>query len=173
MKKIILLLYFILTACAGIPEGIKPIDHFDVNRYIGKWYEIARLDNRFERGLNQITAEYSLRDDGGINVVNSGVNIESGKREYAEGKAYFIDKPDVGSLKVSFFGPFYGGYHIIELDRQNYGYVLIAGSDRDYLWILSRTPQLDETILKSLTAKAKSLGYITDKLIFTEQLPVN
>jgi apolipoprotein D and lipocalin family protein len=169
MKKIFLLLFSFLTACTTIPEGIKPISNFDVNRYVGKWYEIARLDNRFERGLKQITAEYSLRDDGGINVVNSGVNIESGKREYANGKAYFIDKPDVGSLKVSFFGPFYGGYHIIDLDRKNYGYVMIAGSGRDYLWILARTPKLDETVLKSLMTKAKSLGYATDQLILPEQ----
>jgi apolipoprotein D and lipocalin family protein len=96
--------------------------------------------------LEEIAAEYSLRGDGGVKVVNSGVNIESGKREFAEGKAYFIDKPDVGSLKVSFFGPFYGGYHIIDLDRENYGYAMIAGSDRDYLWILARTPKLDELV---------------------------
>jgi apolipoprotein D and lipocalin family protein len=169
MKLLILLIFSLLTACAGIPYGIKPITNFDVTRYVGKWYETARLDNRFERGLKQITAEYSLRDDGGLRVINSGVNIESDKREYAEGKAYFIDNPNVGSLKVSFFGPFYGGYHIIELDRENYGYVMIAGSDRDYLWILSRKPKLDETVLKSLTAKAKSLGFQTDQLIFPEQ----
>lgn len=169
MKFLILLIFSLLAACAGIPYGIKPITHFDVTRYVGKWYEIARLDNRFERGLKQITAEYSLRDNGGLRVINSGVNIESGQREYAEGKAYFIDSPDVGSLKVSFFGPFYGGYHIIELDRENYGYVMIAGSGRDYLWVLSRKPKLDETVLKSLTAKAKSLGFQTDRLIFPEQ----
>jgi len=173
MKKIILLTFLFLTACTGIPDGIKPIDHFDVNRYVGKWYEIARLDNRFERGLEEITAKYSLRGDGGVNVVNSGVNIESGKREFAEGKAYFIDKPDVGSLKVSFFGPFYGGYHIIDLDQANYGYALIAGSDRDYLWILARTPKLDELVLKNLTAKANALGFKTDRLIFPKQTPSN
>lgn len=173
MKYIILLIFTFITACAGIPEGIKPVSNFDVNRYIGVWYEIARLDNRFERGLNQISAEYRLRDDGGLTVINSGYNIESGKREYAEGKAYFTGNPDVGSLKVSFFGPFYGGYHIIELDRENYSYVMIAGSDRDYLWILSRTPKLDEIALNSLIAKAKTLGFKTDQLIFSEQLPTN
>jgi apolipoprotein D and lipocalin family protein len=173
MKYIILLLLSLLTACTTIPEGIKPISAFNVNRYTGKWYEIARLDNRFERGLKQITAEYSLRDDGGINVINSGVNIKTGERESAEGKAYFIGNPDIGSLKVSFFGPFYGGYHIVELDRDNYSYALIAGSDSDYLWILSRTPKLDETTLKRLTAKAKSLGYATEKLVFPEQSPAD
>ena len=169
MKYIILSLFSVLMACAGIPENIKPITDFNVNRYVGKWYEIARLDNRFERGLREITAEYSLRDDGGINVINSGVNVESGKRESAEGKAYFIDKPNVGSLEVSFFGPFYGGYHIIDLDKENYRYAMIAGSDSDYLWILSRTPNLDEAVLISLTAKAKALGYATEKLIFPKQ----
>ncbi len=169
MKYLILALFFVLSACAGIPESIQPIDNFDVNRYLGKWYEIARLDNRFERGLKQITAEYSLRDDGGVNVLNSGVNIESGQREYARGKAYYTDKPDVGSLKVSFFGPFYGGYHIVELDKDNYQYSLIAGSDRDYLWILARQPTLDESILQKLKARAQSLGFDTDKLIYPKQ----
>lgn len=169
MKKIILLTFILLTSCAGIPEGIKPINDFDVNRYVGKWYEIARLDNRFERGLNQIIAEYSFRGDGGIKVINSGVNIESGKREFAEGKAYFIDKPDVGSLKVSFFGPFYAGYHIIELDKQNYSYAMIAGSDRDYLWILARKPKLDGIDLQNLIDKAKQLGFATQHLIYPEQ----
>jgi apolipoprotein D and lipocalin family protein len=174
MKALIItILLTFLSACTAIPEGIKPIADFEVNRYVGKWHEIARLDNRYERGLDQITAEYSLRDDGGINVTNSGVNVESGKRESAEGKAYFIGKPTVGSLKVSFFGPFYGGYHIIDLDRENYGYAMIAGSDRDYLWILSRTPKLDEAVLNSLTAKAKTLGYATEKLIFPKQPPAD
>lgn len=169
MKLLILSIFSLFTACAGIPEGIEPVNNFDVNRYVGKWYEIARLDNRFERGLDQITAEYHLRDDGGLTVINSGYNIESGKQEFAEGKAYFTGSSDVASLKVSFFGPFYGGYHIIELDKDNYRYVMIAGSDRDYLWILSRTPKLDEAVLKNLIAKAKSLGFLTDTLIFPRQ----
>jgi apolipoprotein D and lipocalin family protein len=168
MKKIIFLLFCLLSACTSIPEGIEPISDFDVSRYIGKWYEIARLENRFERGLKEITAEYSLRDDGGLKVLNSGVRIDSGKREFAEGKAYFIDKPDVGSLKVSFFGPFYGGYHIIELDK-DYRYVMISGSDRDYLWILAREPKLDVAVLQGLIGKAKQLGFNTEKLLYPEQ----
>ncbi len=166
MKKIIFLIFFFLSSCTGIPKGINPVTDFDVNRYVGKWYEIARLDNRFERGLDQITAEYSLRSDGGINVTNSGVNIETGKREFAEGKAYFIDKPNVGSLKVSFFGPFYGGYHIIELDKENYNYALIAGSDSDYLWILARKPELEDAVLQRLIGKAKQLGFSAEQLIY-------
>jgi apolipoprotein D and lipocalin family protein len=169
VKNTYLLLFVFLSACTTIPEGISPINGFDINRYVGKWYEIARLDNRFERGLNQITAEYSLRDDGGVNVTNSGVNSKSGNREYAKGKAYFIDKPDVGSLKVSFFGPFYGGYHIIDLDKESYRYVMIAGSDRDYLWILAREPKMDNAVLQNLIGKAKRLGFNTEQLIYPEQ----
>lgn len=169
MKAIFLVIVLILTACTGIPEGIKPVEQFDVSRYLGKWYEIARLDHRFERGLTAINAEYSLRADGGLKVLNSGYNIKTGERDQAEGKAYFLGKPDIGSLKVSFFGPFYGGYHIIELDKLDYQYAMITGPDRDYLWILARTPTLDKAILQRLIARAKSLGFAVDKLIFTEQ----
>lgn len=169
MKKIVLFASFVLCACVSVPEGISPIKDFNVNRYLGKWYEIARLENRFEEGLKQITAEYTVLEDGEIKVLNRGVNIETGKPEVAEGKAFFIDKPNVGSLKVSFFWPFYGGYHIVELDRENYGYVMISGSDRDYLWILAREPKLDSDILKKLIDKASQLGFNTSKLIFPEQ----
>lgn len=102
-------------------------------------------------------------------MLNSGYNIETGERDQAEGKAYFLGKPDIGSLKVSFFGPFYGGYHIIELDKLGYQYAMITGPDRDYLWILARTPTLDQAILQRLIARAKDLGFAVDKLIFTEQ----
>ncbi len=167
MMRCMLLLFLLgLSACAGIPEGIKPIDGFDVSRYTGTWFEIARLDNWFEQGLDKITAEYSMRNDGGIKVINSGLNIKTGKREFAEGKAYFIDNPDIGSLKVSFFGSFYGGYHIIALDKENYNYVLIAGSDRDYLWILARQPTLAPEVLQKLKDQAQSLGFETDKLVY-------
>ncbi|OQK16023.1 lipocalin [Methyloprofundus sedimenti] len=169
MKAIFFSLFFILTACTGIPEGIKPVEQFDVSRYLGKWYEIARLDHRFERGLTAINAEYSLREDGGLKVLNSGYNIKTGERDQAEGKAYFLGKPDIGSLKVSFFGPFYGGYHIIALDKLDYQYAMITGPDLDYLWILARTPTLDQAILQRLIARAKGLGFAVDKLIFTEQ----
>ncbi|MDF1583847.1 MAG: lipocalin family protein [Methyloprofundus sp.] len=169
MKALFFSLFFILTACTGLPKGIKPVEQFEVNRYLGKWYEIARLDHRFERGLTAINADYSLRSDGGLKVLNSGYNIETGEREQAEGKAYFLGEPDIGSLKVSFFGPFYGGYHIIELDKKAYQYAMITGPDLDYFWILARTPTLDQAILQRLIARAKTLGFAVDKLIFTDQ----
>lgn len=162
------LLCVFLSACAGIPEGIQPVTGFQVERYLGKWYEIARLDHPFERGLEQVSAEYSQREDGDIRVLNRGFNTRQQKFEEAEGRAKFVGQPDVGQLKVSFFGPFYGGYNIVELDP-NYQYVLVAGNNRDYLWILARTPQLEAAVQQRLVAKAKSLGFATDQLIFVKQ----
>lgn len=169
IKYGLLLVCLALSACASMPEGIKPVSEFDVNRYTGKWYEIARLDNWFEQGLEKITAEYALRPDGGVDVINSGYNPKNRERESAVGKAYFIGDPNVGSLKVSFFGPFYGGYHIIALDKVNYNYALIAGSDRDYLWILARQPNLQIAVLQDLKNQAQALGFKTDKLIYPQQ----
>lgn len=171
IKQFALILALLLHGCTGIPEGVTVIKDFNVNRYQGKWYEIARLDHSFERGLHRITAEYRLRDDNGIDVINRGYNEETGEWEQAQGRAYFIDTPDSGRLKVSFFGPFYGGYNIIELDKLNYAYALVAGPDRSYLWILSRTPVLDRAILDKLVHKAKTLGFATNQLIYPKQVP--
>ena len=157
-----------LSACTGAPEGVEVVSGFDLNRYLGTWYEIARLDHSFERGLSSITATYSLRDDGGVRVINRGYNAEEGEWDEAEGKAYFVGDEDVGQLKVSFFGPFYGGYNVIELDQDGYQYSMVAGPDRSYLWILSRTPALEETIFERLVAKARELGFPTDELIIVE-----
>lgn len=168
MKPLLLVIIFLINGCTGIPDGIKPVEQFEVNRYLGKWYEIARLDHSFERNLKAISAEYSLRDDGGINVLNSGYDIETGKLKLAEGKAYFTGSSDIGSLKVSFFGPFYGGYHIIALDKKAYQYAMVTGPDRNYLWLLSRTPRLDPMIMEQMIARAKILGFEVEKLIFTE-----
>lgn len=165
---LLLAVTFWLAGCVGIPDGVTPVSGFEVNRYLGKWYEIARLDHSFERGLEQVTAEYSLRDDGDIRVINRGFNTAKQKWEQAEGHAKFVGSPDVGRLKVSFFGPFYGGYNIVELDP-DYRYVMIVGNDRDYLWILSRTPQLDAAVRQGLVEKAKALGFATESLITVKQ----
>ena len=159
---------FWLAGCVGIPEGVTPVSGFEVNRYLGKWYEIARLDHSFERGLEQVTAEYSLREDGDIRVINRGFNTAKQEWKQAEGRAKFVGSPDEGRLKVSFFGPFYGGYNIVELDP-NYQYVMIVGNDRDYLWILSRTPQLAAGVQQRLVEKAKTLGFAADTLIYVKQ----
>ena len=166
MKTLFLLIITLLTGCTGIPEGITVVDGFEINRYLGTWYEIARLDHRFERGLENISATYTLRDDGGVDVLNKGWDTKAGEWHEAQGKAYFVGQPDKGRLKVSFFGPFYGGYNIIELDKKDYAYSMVSGPDRSYLWILSRTKHLPETTLQALIGRAKALGFATDKLIF-------
>jgi apolipoprotein D and lipocalin family protein len=126
------------------PKGVQPINNFDASRYLGKWYEVARLENRFERGLERVTATYGQRSDGGI-MVNRGYDPRKQKWSESEGKAYFTAAPTTAALKVSFFGPFYGGYNVIALDSQ-YQYALVSGPDRGYLWILSRTPTIPEPL---------------------------
>lgn len=163
-----LALILLLSGCVGIPDNIKPVEGLDAQRYLGTWHEIARLENRFETGLEQISAQYSLREDGGLRVLNRGYNPEEKRWKEAEGKAYFVGSPTQGRLKVSFFGPFYGAYNIIALD-ENYGWSLVCGPDRSYLWILARTPHLPDSVLKDLVGKAKSLGFETDRLIYAKQ----
>lgn len=158
-----------LSGCLGIPEGVKPVQDFEIERYLGTWYEIARLDHSFERGLSNVTAEYSLRDDGGVRVINRGFKTSANEWDEAEGKAYFVDDQTLGKLKVSFFGPFYGAYNVIALDEQAYQWSLVVGPDTGYLWILSRTPVLEQAIIDQLISKAKSHGFDTDKLIFVSQ----
>jgi len=167
-RLIALCLSVLLNACTGMPEGVKPVTGFELDRYLGTWHEIARLDHSFERGLSDVTAEYSLREDGGVKVINSGYNAENKKRQSAEGKAYFIESPDIARLKVSFFGPFYGAYNIIALDKKDYRYVMIAGNTRDYLWILARSPELETEILQSLIDQANTLGFPTQDLIYLQ-----
>jgi apolipoprotein D and lipocalin family protein len=167
-RSLFLGLLVLLGACTGVPDGVEVIDGFELDRYLGTWYEIARLDHSFERGLTNVTANYSMREDGGVRVLNLGYDPEKGEWDEAEGKAYFIGQTDVGSLKVSFFGPFYGGYNIIELDKANYQYSVVAGPDRGYLWILARTPDLDPTTRDRLVSVARDLDFPVDELIFVE-----
>ena len=174
MRKLTALLVsplaFLLAACTGIPQGIEAVNDFQLERYLGKWYEIARLDHSFERGLSDVSAVYALRTGGGVSVLNRG--YDSGREQWkeAQGKADFIDSDTAtrGSLKVSFFGPFYGGYHIVALDA-DYRWSLVVGPDRDYLWILARERRLPEAVKAELLAKARQLGFATDKLIWVSQ----
>jgi apolipoprotein D and lipocalin family protein len=168
MKKLLLFLCLVLLACTGDDAKYKAITGFEADKYLGTWYEIARLDHSFERGLDKVYAEYSLREDGGMKVINHGFDTKKQKWNEAVGKAYFVETPDVGRLKVSFFGPFYGAYTIVELDKTSYSYALVTGGD-DYLWILSRTPQMSYIVKQQLIAKAKALGFETDKLIYPNQ----
>lgn len=156
------------SGCSGIPDGAEAVSGFELDRYLGQWYEVARLDHRFERGLSNVTATYSMRDDGGVSVVNRGYKVGESEWDEATGKAYFVGDADVGQLKVSFFGPFYGGYNVLELDKDDYQYALVAGPDRRYLWILSRSPELDATVLSALIEKASGLDFPTDELIYVD-----
>jgi len=168
MKKILTVLVLFLAGCVSVPENITPVDNFSLERYLGKWYEIARLDHSFERGLTSVNAEYSLRSDGGVRVINRGYSQKEKKWKEVEGKGYFVDLKDVGFLKVSFFGPFYGSYVVFDLDKDNYSYALVCGPDKSYLWILARSPQIDDKLKKQLVEKAASLGFNTGKLIYIQ-----
>jgi apolipoprotein D and lipocalin family protein len=170
MKRVVApLLLLLLAGCYNTPQGVQPVESFDLNRYLGKWYEIARLDHSFERGLEQVTAEYSLRDDGGITVVNRGFSQEDNEWSQAEGKAYFVDDEGTGHLKVSFFGPFYSSYVIFGLDEENYQYAFVSGPRLSYLWLLSRKPTVSEEVMNEFLEKAGSLGFETEKLIYVRQ----
>lgn len=167
MRSMALLMWLMLTGCSGIPQGLKPVENFDLARYLGHWYEIARLDHSFERGLSKVTANYRLLDDGRVEVINRGFDAGKGNWREADGVARFQGARDIGSLEVSFFGPFYGAYNVLVLDP-DYRYALVAGPDRDYLWILARESQLERVVLDELIAQAAEWGFPTDQLIFVE-----
>ena len=169
IKKFLLItIPFIVTACTGKPDGIVAVKEFELDRYLGTWYEIARLDHSFERGLNNITAEYSLRDDGGVKVINRGFSREDNDWQQAEGKAYFVNQTDNGHLKVSFFGPFYGSYIVFELDKKDYQYAFVSGPDTSYLWLLAREPQVEKNVTELFVKRAQESGFDTSKLIYVE-----
>ncbi|ADZ40880.1 TPA: outer membrane lipoprotein Blc [Yersinia enterocolitica] len=160
----------LLSVACGVtpPKDMKIVDNFQLPRYLGTWYEIARLDHSFERGLDNVTANYSPRDDGGVKVINRGYNAKKQQWQESIGKAYFIGSPQQASLKVSFFGPFYGGYNVIDLDDE-YQHALIAGPNREYLWILSRTPTIDNQTRDRLVSVAKHYGFPVEELIWVKQ----
>lgn len=177
MRIFSLLIVVLFTAACSkeMPQAAKEsvVQSVDANQYLGTWYEIARLDNRFEKGLEQVTANYSLEKDGSIKVVNRGYNPETKEWKEVTGKALFVDPANedgtrTGRLKVTFSWPFYGAYNIIELDKPYYNYALVSGG-QDYLWILSRTPQLNYPVKQHLMAQAKEMGYATDELVFVKQ----
>ena len=167
MKKIFLLacVVSLFAACdASTKVDNSTVKSVDLNRYLGSWYEIAKYDHYFERDLDYAMARYTLRDDGKIDVLNTG--IKDGRAKDAKGIAKTTDVP--GLLRVSFFGPFFGDYRIMMLD-EDYQYVLVGGSTDKYLWILSRTPQLDDATLSLILAEADRRGYDTSKLIWVKQ----
>ena len=161
------LLLLPLWGCQTIPARLTAVSPFDKSRYLGKWYEIARYDLVFERNLNQTTAEYSLNEDGSVRVLNRGYDTVKKNWRQASGTARFVGADTVGMLKVSFFGPFYAGYNVLALD-DDYRYALVCGSNRDYLWILSRTPSLPPDIRSLYLNKARGMGFDTEKLLWID-----
>lgn len=157
----------LLKSCRTIPKNVAAVKPFSIERYLGRWYEIARFDFRFERGLNNVTADYSLNEDGTIKVVNRGFDYKNQEWKQSVGKARFVSIPGVAKLKVSFFGPFYSGYNVIALDV-DYKYALVCGKNLNYLWILSREKTIPETIRQDFLQKAKDYGFNVSKLIWVE-----
>lgn len=156
---------FALAGCTGVPDSVEPVSPFTLKRYLGEWHEVARMDHRFERGLTRVTAEYSMREDGGVRVINRGYNAEKGEWNEAEGRAYFVGEPNVGRLKVSFFGPFYGAYNIAKLEP-DYSMALVVGPNFDYLWILAREPNPAPEQCQTYADYAASLGADISALIW-------
>ena len=154
-------------SCSSIPKGAVAIEPFVKDKYLGKWYEIARLDFKYEKNLNNTTAEYSLNKNGTIKVDNKGYNTKDEKWDQSIGKAKFVRDDNIGMLKVSFFGPFYGGYNVIAIDSE-YKYALIAGSSLKYLWFLSREVSMPDEIKNKYLKMAKEIGYTTADLIWVE-----
>lgn len=166
MKKNIIASFFafLMAGCAAQKIDNTPVKSLDLQRYLGEWYEIARFDHRFERGLEYCKANYVLCCEDRINVVNTG--IKNGEPKTANGKAKTTDTPAL--LRVSFFGPFYSDYRVLMLG-DNYEYALVGSGSDKYLWILSRTPQLDESVKKAILAEATRRGYDVSKLIWVKQ----
>lgn len=158
-----------LPGCAvSVPQGVQPVTNFDASKYMGTWYELARIDHRFEKGLTQVTATYSLNADGSVTVLNRGYDPAKQQWREAQGKACFLRQADEAALKVSFFGPFYGGYNVVSLDDQ-YQTALVIGSSVDYVWILSRSKTIAEAQRQALLEKAQSLGVDLAQVVRVEQ----
>lgn len=159
----------LLAGCSTTPPAnVTPVTPFELSRYLGQWHEIARLDHSFERDMIKVTAQYSMNPDGSVKVLNRGFNTKTQAWKDAVGKAWLIDGPDKGALKVSFFGPFYGGYFITALDP-DYQWAMVVGPDVDYFWILARRPTLDEQVKADLLAQARTIGVAVDDIIWVAQ----
>jgi len=165
--RVCLFLVLLVSGCTGIPKGIEPVENFNQQEYLGRWYEIARLDHRFERGLSHVTAEYTLGDGGGIVVSNKGFSIANDRWQTAQGKAKFKGSADIGHLLVSFFGPFYASYVVFELD--NYQNAYVTGSNKKNLWFLSREPNVSPAAQQRFKTKVDALGYNTENIIWVQQ----
>ena len=159
----------LLAGCSTTPPAnVTPVTPFELSRYLGQWHEIARLDHSFERDMIKVTAQYSMNPDGSVKVLNRGFKTKKQAWKDAVGKAWLIDGPDKGALKVSFFGPFYGGYFITALDP-DYQWAMVVGPDVDYFWILARQPTIDEGVKSDLLKQARTIGIAVDDIIWVAQ----
>ncbi|MGO1617202.1 MAG: lipocalin family protein [Oceanisphaera sp.] len=165
MRILLMSMVMLLTACTGLPDAVTPVKNFDSERYLGTWYEIARLDHSFEQGLAQVTAEYQQGDEGEIRVINRGIVQQTQEQKKAVGKAYFVNDEQEAHLKVSFFGPFYSSYAVFELD-EDYRYAFVSGYNHDYLWLLAREPEVSPALKAQFVEQAQQLGFATDQLIW-------
>lgn len=155
------------SSCVTIPKGVVAVKPFELKRYLGTWYEIARMDFPFERNLSDVSATYSLNPNGSIRVDNRGYDLKKGEWKESIGKAKPVRHADAGRLKVSFFGPFYAGYNVIAIDPE-YRYALVAGNNLNYLWLLSREKTIPADARTNYLKLAQSLGYDVHRLISTK-----
>lgn len=159
----------LLSSCGvGIPKGATAVQNFNSKKYLGKWYEIARFDYRFEKNMDQVTATYSMKENGNIKVENRGYDYVKDKWKESEGEAKFVNSTTEAMLKVSFFKPIWASYNVIDID-EDYKYALVVGNNLDYIWILSREKTIPESYKQRFLEKAKSLGYKTENLIWVKQ----
>ncbi|MDD1783650.1 lipocalin family protein [Enterovibrio sp. ZSDZ35] len=166
-RLFILFTTFALAACQTVPDGITPVAQFEKSRFLGEWYEIARLDHSFENGLSEVTAQYVARTDGGIDVINRGFKQKDNAWTEAIGRAYFVEDTYLGHLKVSFFGPFYSSYVVFELG-EDYEYAFVSGYSKDYLWLLARRPTVSNELLMRFLRIADEKGFDVEEIILSQ-----
>jgi len=165
LKRLLVFLPLLLAGCIRVPEGVDVVEGFELERYLGTWYEIARTENSFEKNFSAVTATYALDKDGSVSVLNRGYDAAKGEWRETKAKARFVDDPSRGELKVSFFGPFYSSYNIIDLDREGYRWAMVTGYKKTLFWILSRDPEMDPGLFRSLVEKAQKMGFDTTNLV--------
>jgi apolipoprotein D and lipocalin family protein len=173
LKRALCLLLFVPAGCTGVPRGLQVVEDFSLDRYLGTWYEIARIDNSFEKNFEEVSATYRLDDDGSVRVENRGFDTGRQRWKSVNGRAKFAGPVERGALKVSFFGPFYASYNVLALDHEGYRWALVSGHDRDLLWILARRPVMEPALLEELRTKAAGMGFDASRIRKVSQTGVS